>query len=199
MTNPEVGGEWGMYKSTTTEKVAYYCAQNGERNGPRDTTKSNRKEIKEKEMAIIKERQQGEQENGVEVGKFHPHLTSGNREGIKRDREETRKNKSECLLWTLRFDAEDWIMGKKWKDCYLLEEENAPPLQEMGIEEEAASQIALGDTERYEVAVVQGKRVAEARYRVQKKKQRQKEKRHKMEYGEIIINVGGLSIADEDL
>ena len=39
LKNPEVEEEWEMYKSTTAEKVAYYCEQNGARNGPRDTTK----------------------------------------------------------------------------------------------------------------------------------------------------------------
>ena len=132
LRNPEVDEEWEMYKSETSEKVEYYCEQNGERSGPRDTTKSKEKEMKEKETMIIKERQQGEQEKGVEVGKSHPHLTSGNREGIKRDRGETCKNKSEYLLWTLRFDSDDWLLGGKWEDFYLLEEVvNIPPLREM--------------------------------------------------------------------
>ena len=43
LRNPEVAEEWEMYKSTTTEKVAYYFKQNGEWNGPRDTTKPKRK------------------------------------------------------------------------------------------------------------------------------------------------------------
>ena len=66
--------------------------------------------------------------------------------------------------------------GEKWKDYYYLEEVvNIPPLQEIGMEEEEASwQIAVGDIKRYEVAVVQGKRLVKVKYRAPKRKQKQK-------------------------
>ena len=100
-----------MYKSTTTEKVAYYCEQNGEWNGPRDTTKPKEKETKEKKTMMPNERQKGERGKRVEVEEAHPHPTHESGEGMKREREETSGNKSEYLLWTLRFDADDWLMG----------------------------------------------------------------------------------------
>ena len=68
------------------------------------------------------------------------------------------------------------VTGGKWKDFYLLGEViNMPPLLEMGMEE-AAWQTAVRDTKRYEVAVVQGKRLVKARYRAPKRKQKQREK-----------------------
>ena len=54
----------------------------------------------------------------------------------------------------------------------------------MGIEEESAWQIAARDIKRYEVAVVQGKRVVKARYRVPKKNQRQRDKKCRMDHSE---------------
>ena len=44
LKNPEAEEYWEMYKSTTTEKVAYFCQQNGEWNGPRETAKPKEKE-----------------------------------------------------------------------------------------------------------------------------------------------------------
>ena len=61
----------------------------------------------------------------------------------------------------------------------------------MGIEEESAWKIAVRDIKRYEVAVVQGKRVVKARYRVPKKKQRQREKKGRIEHTETTKE-GGL-------
>ena len=52
----------------------------------------------------------------------------------------------------------------------------------MGIEEEeAAWQIAVRDTKRYEVAVVHGKRLVKARYRAPKKKKKKREKKWRNE------------------
>ena len=86
LENPEVDEEWGMYKSTTTVKVAYYCQQNGEWNGPRDTTKPKEKETKEKKTMMLNECQTQERAEGVETGEVQPHPTNENREGTKRER-----------------------------------------------------------------------------------------------------------------
>ena len=52
LKNPEADADWEMYKSTTTEKLAYFCQQNGEWNGPRETTKPKEKEEQAWEMTI---------------------------------------------------------------------------------------------------------------------------------------------------
>ena len=52
-------------------------------------------------------------------------------------------------------------------------------------EEEAAWQTAVRDTKRYEVAVLQGKRLVKARYRVPKRNQKQREKKRRNELSEV--------------
>ena len=170
LKNPEADEDWEMYKSTTTEKVAYFCQQNGERNGPRETTKP--KEKGEQEWAMNKNQAQ-EPKEGTNSRENKQQST------MERDGEEIgetiKVESSKRLLWTLRFDADDWVLGKKWKDYYYLEEVvNIPPLQEIGMEEEASWQIAVRDIKRYEVAVVQGKRLVKAKHRAPRKKQKQK-------------------------
>ena len=172
LKNPEAEEDWEMYKSTTTEKVAYFCQQNGEWNGPRETTKPKEKEKRAQKITIQNKSQtQGQAERSETGGALSYPIADG----------------SEHLLWTLRFEVEDWLLGGKWKDFYLLEEViNIPPLLEMGMEEEeAAWQTAVRDTKRYEVAVLQGKRLVKARYRVPKRNQKQREKKRRTELSEV--------------
>ena len=68
----------------------------------------------------------------------------------------------------MRYDTEEWMLKKKWKDFYALEEViDIPPLEKLELKGEEACQIAVRDTERYEVAAVQGERVVKAGYKVQ--------------------------------
>ena len=53
------------------------------------------------------------------------------------------------------------------------------------MEEEAARQTEVRDTKRYEVAVLQGKRLVKARYRVPKRKKKQREKKWMDELSEV--------------
>ena len=98
LRNPEADEKWEMYKSTSTEKVAHYCEQNGGRNGPRDITKSKEEDIKERATVIINECRKEEQEKEEEAGESHLHFKGGNREGIQEGGEEINKNQSEHLL-----------------------------------------------------------------------------------------------------
>ena len=60
----------------------------------------------------------------------------------------------------MRYDAEDWMLKKKWKDSYSLEEVvKIPPLQKWGIGREEPWQSAARDIKRYDVAVAQEERV----------------------------------------
>ena len=106
LKNPEADEDWEMYKSTTTEKVAYFCQQNGEWNGPSETTKPKGKGEQEWAMNKNKAQEPKEETNPRE---------NKQQSAMERDGEETGEiinvESSKHLLWTLRFDADDWILG----------------------------------------------------------------------------------------
>ena len=84
---------------------------------------------------------------------------------------------SKKLLWAIRYDAEDWLIKKKWNDFYALEEVvGTPPLKKWGISGEEAWQIAARDTKRYEVEATQGDKVIKAKYDAEAGKGKGKEK-----------------------
>ena len=116
LQNPESDTERETSKSTSTGKVAYYCAEKGggmaQEKSPsrrRDTRMGRRQQSHQAKA----EKTQGKDREEDEISL---NFKSDNDEEI----EERRLAVSMKLLWALRYDTEDWAMGKKWKDCYSL-------------------------------------------------------------------------------
>ena len=63
---------------------------------------------------------------------------------------------SQKLLWAIRWDTENWALKKKWKGYYSLEEiVNIPPLKRLSAKSDESWKIAVRETKRYEVAIIQ--------------------------------------------
>ena len=95
--------------------------------GPRNIAKTKEEVGKATTIAIV-ESEEDRHTKGNGDGEISMQFKSENGEGS----EGKRTAVSKSLLWTLRYDTEEWILKKKWGDYYSLEEViSIPPLTKL--------------------------------------------------------------------
>ena len=106
LQNPDSCREWEVSKSTSPEKVSYYCAEKRESNGPREITKPPEKHEDEKATTIAaseseekgQEKEKGEDEISLQIKSDNGKEQAGRILAV-----------SKKLLWALRYDTGDWV------------------------------------------------------------------------------------------